>query len=83
MQMRSTRDDNFIKLFLSAYENGSWADAKFTKPDHLDRTKPAVDQRATRKSDGKILAIEHTIIEPFVGDKGDFAFFERVSQNRK
>lgn len=74
----STRDDDFIRLFLSAYEDGSWADATLTKPDNIDRTKPAVDQRATRKSDGKTVAIEHTIIEPFVRDKEDFASFERA-----
>jgi hypothetical protein len=78
MVPRSTRDDDFIRLFLSAYEDGSWADAMFTKPDNLDRTMPAVDQLATRKSDGKTLAIEHTIIEPFIGDKEDFAAFERA-----
>ena len=71
-----TRDDDFIRLFLSAYEDGSWASAEFTKPDRIDRRNPAVDQRATRRSDRKTVAIEHTIIEPFVSDKQDFAFFE-------
>lgn len=65
-----------MKQFLAAYEDGSWADAAVARPDALDRTNPAVDQLATRKSDGKTLAIEHTIIEPFVGDKEDFAAFE-------
>jgi hypothetical protein len=32
---------------------------------------------ATRKSDGLTLAIEHTIIEPFVGEKADFAVFRK------
>lgn len=75
MPTTTTREDPFIKLFLSAYEHGSWADADLAKPDAVDRTNPAVDQLATRKSDGKTLAVEHTIIEPFVGDKQDFAFF--------
>ena len=70
------REDTFIKLFVSAYENGSWADALHQQPDKIERTKPAVDWLAKRKSDGKILAIEHTIIEPFVGEKADFASFE-------
>lgn len=74
--MGDTREDPFIKLFLAGYERGSWADADCTKPDAIDRTKPAVDQIATRKSDGKVLAIEHTIIEPFVQEKEDFASFE-------
>ena len=76
MSATTTREDPFIKLFLSAYESYSWADAKLEKPDALDRTNPAVDQLATRSADGRKLAIEHTIIEPFVGDKEDFAFFE-------
>jgi hypothetical protein len=73
--MMPTREDPFIKLFLSAYDGGSWADAKLEKPDAIDRTNPAVDQLATRKSDSRTLAIEHTIVEPFVGDKEDFASF--------
>ena len=74
--MRPTREDPFIKRFLSAYERGSWANAILVKPDSIDRTNPAVDQIATRRCDGKMLAIEHTIIEPFIGDKEDFAFFQ-------
>lgn len=76
--MKPMREDLFIELFLSAYENGSWADAQRTKPDAVDRTNPAVDKVATRMSDGKTLAIEHTIIEPFLGDKEDFASFLRA-----
>lgn len=49
-----------------------------TKPDAIDRVNPAIDRLATRKSDGRTLAIEHTIIEPFVGDKQDFAFFSHA-----
>jgi hypothetical protein len=77
MSMPTTREDQFLKLFLSAYEEGSWADSDFEKPDSTDRTNPAVDQIAKRKSDGKTLAIEHTIIEPFVKEKHDFASFDR------
>ncbi len=78
MQPEVTREDHFIKLFLSAYENGSWADADVTKPDAIDRTNPAVDQLATKRSDGKLLAIEHTIIEPFTSEKSDFASFSKA-----
>jgi hypothetical protein len=78
MPIKPTREDPFIKLFLSAYENGSWADAALAKPDALDRNNPAVDQIATRRSDGKTLAIEHTIIEPFLRDKEDFASFQEA-----
>jgi hypothetical protein len=78
MTMDATREDPFIKLFLSAYEKGSWADADVLKPDAIDRTNPAVDQVAKRKSDGKTLAIEHTIIEPFFQEKEDFASFSKA-----
>jgi hypothetical protein len=59
MPMAATREDPFIKVFLTEYEERSWADADLTKPDAIDRKNPAVDQIATRKSDGKTLAIEH------------------------
>ena len=74
--MQTTREDAFIKLFISAYERGSWSEATLIKPDAINRTSAAVDQVATRESDGKRLAIEHTIIEPFVGEKQDFVFFD-------
>ena len=73
---KTRREDTFISLFLSAYENASWADALHQQPDQIERAKPAVDWIAKRKSDGRTLAIEHTIIEPFVGEKADFASFE-------
>lgn len=73
--MRPTREDPFIKLFLSRYEDGSWAEADVKKPDAIDRKNPAVDQLATRTPDGRTLAIEHTIIEPFAGEKEDLASF--------
>ncbi len=76
MPTGQSREDHFVSSFLSAYEDGAWADAKTTKPDAIDRTNPAIDKLATRKSDRNTLAIEHTIIEPFVGEKKDFAFFE-------
>ena len=76
MSARSKREEHFIVPFLSAYEDGTWADAEKTTPDAIDRVNPAVDKLAIRKLDGKVLAIEHTIIEPFIGDKEDFAFFE-------
>jgi hypothetical protein len=70
-----SREDVFIEPFLFVYDGGAWAGATLLKPDAIDRTKPAVDKLATRK-DGRKLAIEHTIVEPFVGEKQDYAFFE-------
>jgi len=76
MPNTSRREDTFISLFLSAYENDSWSDALHEQPDKIVRTKKAVDWLSKRKSDGKRLAIEHTIIEPFEGERADFASFE-------
>ena len=74
MPTKPRREDAFIDAFLSAYENFSWADAH---RDWLDRRlDKAVEVLATRRSDGETLAIEHTLIEPFVSDKEDYAFFE-------
>jgi hypothetical protein len=73
MPTKPRREDTFIERFLSAYEDHSWADADIDWVDR--RIDGAVEAHATRKSDGKTLAIEHTIIQPFVGDKEDFAFF--------
>ena len=71
----SSRPENiFIKRFLSAYEDYSWADANICWLD--EQIDGAVEAVATRKCDGKTLAIEHTIIQPFVGEKEDFAFFK-------
>src|SRR4051794_22051074 len=72
-------EDVFIESFLSAYEDLSWADAD---KDWVDRrVDGGIEMLATRKSDGKTLAIEHTLIQPFVGDIGDFKLFERAFLN--
>jgi hypothetical protein len=76
MPTTARREDTYIGLFVSAYENHSWAKALNEQPDKIERTRPAVDWLAKRQSDGKTLAIEHTIIEPFIGEKRDFASFE-------
>jgi len=76
--MKPNRENVLIERFLSGYEDGLWVDATLTKPDEIDRVNPATDGLATRKPDGKTLAIEHTIIEPFISDKQDFAFFSRA-----
>lgn len=74
MPTKPRREDLFIKLFVSAYEDDSWADADLC---WLDQKKDgAVELLATRRSDGNTLAVEHTLLEPFVGNKRDFAQFE-------
>ena len=75
---KSSREEFFIRPFLLAYESGSWADALHEQPDNIVSTKKAVDWFAKRKSDGKTLAIEHTIIQPFFNEKADFTDFAAV-----
>ncbi len=68
MPTRERREDHIIELFVSAYDNGAWKHAALTFPDkHNDS---GIDGLAKR-ADGAVLAIEHTVIEPFVGDIAD------------
>jgi len=73
MPARSPKaDQEFVRLFVSAYDDFPWNDVDIKWLDQ--EYEGAVEARATRKSDGMTLAIEHTLIEPFVGDKSDAAF---------
>src|SRR4030095_200324 len=72
MPTECRREHILIELFLSSYEHNSWAHCH---RDWLEKKEDgAVEVLATRP-DGKTLAIEHTLIQPFVGDKEDFAYF--------
>jgi len=63
-------ENTIITLFVSAYENGSWKNAQLTFPDQ--EQDGGIDGLAVR-ADGEQLAIEHTIVEPFLGDIADQA----------
>ena len=64
-----------IRMLLSAGDNGAWQQA------HLDwveeKQDGAVEVIATR-TDGARLALEHTLIQPFVGEKFDSEVFMRA-----
>jgi hypothetical protein len=77
---------------VSAYENFAWAGSKIEFPDvetvgaravlrsaqgRSRDENPAIDGLITR-ADGQTIAIEHTLIEPFVGDRGDYAMFDEA-----
>lgn len=80
MPAKPGRDEQvFIRRFVSAYENFAWAGSKIDPLD--ERTDGAIEALITR-SDGLTMAIEHTLIEPFVGDKSDFAAFEQAMCRR-
>lgn len=75
MPTKLRRENTFIERFLSAYEDFSWSNAAIR---WLDEEKDrAVEALATRP-DGRTLAVEHTIIEPFTAEKEDFAFFRKA-----
>lgn len=74
MPTKLRRENVIVARFLSAYDSRSWADADVCWLDEI--LDGAVEAVATRKSDRQTLAIEHTIVEPFLNDKEDFAFFK-------
>ncbi len=61
-------ENHIIRIFISAYGKGFWKDGLLVFPDELQDG--GIDGLATR-SDGRTLAIEHTVVEPFVGDIAD------------
>lgn len=68
-------EQDLIKLFVSAYENFAWAGSEII---HLDEQEDGAIEALITRSDGQTMAIEHTLIEPFVGDKRDYAMFEQA-----
>jgi len=82
MPTKDRREDALIDLFLSAYEDGAWANCHVDRPEK--RMDGAVEAVAT-KADGTTLAIEHTLIEPFVGDREDIErlrLFEPIGRDQ-
>jgi hypothetical protein len=69
--------DRLLAFFVSAYEENSWVGATLDFPDRDIRNKKAVDLTASR-SDGKTLAIEHTLLQPSVGYKNEKAAFQKT-----
>lgn len=68
-----------IKMFLAGYEQDSWKSATHNWVEETQEN--AVEVIATR-SDGKTLALEHTLIELFVGEKYDSKIFVEAFQSR-
>lgn len=69
------RERPIIEMFLSAYENDAWKDASLDWVE--ERQDGAVEVIAT-KTDRTTLALEHTLIQPFVGEKFDSEAFVRA-----
>jgi hypothetical protein len=71
------KEYELIETFLSAYEDNSWADCTRI---WLDKEKDGEPECLVPRSDGKTLVIEHTLIQPFLEDKEDFARSERFQR---
>ena len=68
MPTKARSEDQIIQLFVSAYENESWKQARLTFP---DKTNDGEIDGFAERADGSTLAIEHSVVEPFVGDIAD------------
>jgi hypothetical protein len=75
MPTKNKRETALIKLFVSAYQNGAWKASRLEVPD--EKIDGGVDGFIKRDSDGRRLAIEHTLIQPNANDRQDFALFEQ------
>jgi hypothetical protein len=64
-------EDHLIDIFLSVYEGRRWA-GDLSSRESPGRVFDGGVASATQLATGRTLAIEHTIIEPFVGEKKDF-----------
>lgn len=65
-------EDKLLELFLDVYGDRGWA-GSLSHVEYPERVKDgAVELIATQLATGLTLAIEHTVIEPFIGEKKDF-----------
>ena len=83
MPTECRREHTLIELFLSAYEHNSWVHCR---RDWLEMKEDGAVEVLPTRSDRKTLAIEHTLIQPFVEDKEDFAYsrssFLRIEEDK-
>src|ERR1043165_356573 len=72
------RDQILVTMFLDEYNknNGVVFEVK-QWPEQIERNKPAVEAIAVNES-GELLAIEHTLLQGFVGEKEDSNRFLKV-----
>jgi hypothetical protein len=68
-----------IAMLLSGYEQGGWKDAALNWIEETEEN--AVEVIATR-ADGHTLALEHTLVELFAGEKYDSTIFRETLESR-
>lgn len=81
MPTKPRSEDNLIKMLLSAYDNNSWAGCAVQ---WLDQQQDGAVEVLATGSDGRTLAIEHTLIESFIGEREDlerFRAFLRIEED--
>ena len=72
------RDIKLIQLFLRGYNESTGSSYEIGQhPDQIERQKPAIEAIAYDRA-GKSLAIEHTLVQPFWGEKDDTQVFRTV-----
>jgi hypothetical protein len=64
-----------IEMLLSAYENDAWKDASLN---WVEETQDGAVEVVATRADGTRLALEHTLIQPFVGEKFDSEVFVKA-----
>jgi hypothetical protein len=76
LPVKSTpRERPLLLLFLSEYECGAW---KTAVPDWVEERMDGAVEVVAQRGDGRKLAIEHTIVQPFVDEKKDSNIFMRA-----
>ena len=64
-----------IRMLLSACDNGAWKDASL---DWVEEKQDGAVEVIATAPDGATLALEHTLIQPFVGEKFDSEIFMKA-----
>lgn len=73
MPTKARRENVLINLFLSTYEDDTWAGCKIG---WLDQQQDGAVEALATRSDGRTVAIEHTLIEFFDGERTDLERFK-------
>jgi hypothetical protein len=69
----------FIRMFLSGFDNGAWKDASLN---WIEETQENAVEVIATSSTGKTVALEHTLIELFTGEKYDSTIFVEAFETR-
>ena len=68
MPAKPGKEQLLLKRFISAYEEGTWAEADC---DWVDEREDGAVELIAKKNNGATLAIEHTLIQPYPHEKED------------